>query len=143
MKTATKSEKETMALAPVFLGSLPSSNGGAALVGLYGDLGSGKTTFMKGVAEVFGLSADITSPTFVIMKIYKLKEESRKLLVHIDAYRLERGEELNRLGLEEMLKDPKNIIFVEWPENVRSAMPEDHRKIFFKFVDEKTREISF
>ena|SRR3989344_2391525 len=154
MKRETLSEKETVALASDFMSSLAREGEGAVVVGLYGDLGSGKTTFMKGIAEHLGVPETITSPTFVIMKIYKLRRKvgvptkaselqakSYKLLVHIDAYRLEKGEELNRLGFGEILKDPKNLIFVEWPENVRSAMPENHKKIFFKFVNDKMREI--
>ena len=143
MKRTTGSEEETMALASVFLDSLLSGQSGAVLVGLYGDLGSGKTTFMKGVAKHFSVSESVTSPTFVIMKIYKLRTINYKLLVHVDAYRLEKGEELNHLGFQEIVKDPKNIIFVEWPENVKEAMPEGHKKIFFKFIDDKTREINF
>ena len=115
----------------------------ALIVGLYGDLGSGKTTFVKGIAKVFGLEKTITSPTFVIEKIYKLKNHVFDNLIHIDAYRLKSGDELLSLGWEEISKNPKNIIFIEWPENVNDILPSDTKNIKFRFVDKNIREIIF
>ena len=115
----------------------------ALIVGLYGDLGFGKTTFVKGIAKVFGLKKTITSPTFVIEKIYKLKNQVFDNLIHIDAYRLKSGDELLNLGWKEISKNPKNIIFIEWPENVNDILPSDAKNIKFRFVDENVREITF
>ena len=115
----------------------------ALIVGLYGDLGSGKTTFVKGIAKVFGLEKTITSPTFVIEKIYKLKNQVCDNLIHIDAYRLKSGDELLNLGWKEISKNPKNIIFIEWPENVNDILPSDAKNIKFRFVDKNIREIIF
>ena len=145
----TNSVKETEKVAKNFVEEITRAerarrnNQNALIVGLYGDLGSGKTTFVKGIAKVFGLEKTITSPTFVIEKIYKLKNQVFDNLIHIDAYRLKSGDELLSLGWEEISKNPKNIIFIEWPENVNDILPSDVEKIKFRFVDENVREITF
>ena len=94
----------------------------AVLVGLSGHLGAGKTAFVKAVAKALGVAETVTSPTFVIMKIYEVGEDSLDIpwrrLVHIDAYRLERAEELEALSFEKLVADSHNLIMVEWPENV-------------------------
>ncbi len=145
----TNSVKETEKVAKNFVEEITRAerarrnNQNALIVGLYGELGSGKTTFVKGIAKVFGLEKTITSPTFVIEKIYKLKNQVLDNLIHIDAYRLKSGDELLSLGWEEISKNPKNIIFIEWPENVNDILPSDVEKIKFRFVDENVREITF
>ncbi len=91
----------------------------ALIVGLSGHLGAGKTAFVKAVAKSLGVTEDVTSPTFVIMKLYEINAASPwKRLIHIDAYRLERAEELEALGWEQLVADKNNLILVEWPENV-------------------------
>jgi tRNA threonylcarbamoyladenosine biosynthesis protein TsaE len=138
----SNSISETKDLAGRFLSSLRRGFE-ATIVGLRGNLGSGKTTFTKAVAEHLGLKETITSPTFVIEKIYKLDNQKFDYLIHIDAYRLESGKELLVLGWEEISKDPNNLILIEWPENVEDVLPDDVRYIDFGFVDERTREISY
>ena len=113
----------------------------ACVVGLYGDLGSGKTTFTKAVAKILGAKGNITSPTFVIEKIYSISHPSFTKLIHIDAYRLESAEELRKLSWDEVLMNSKNLVLIEWPENVQEILPENHMKIKFKFVSENEREI--
>jgi len=90
----------------------------ALVVGLSGHLGSGKTAYVKAVARILGITEEITSPTFVIMKMYNISYSSWKKLVHIDAYRLEKKEELDALQWERVVADPQNLILMEWPENV-------------------------
>lgn len=114
----------------------------AAVVGLYGDLGAGKTTFVQAVARSLGVSERITSPTFLIVKRYKLKVKSFRFLIHIDAYRLKSGDELRKLGFEELLRDSGNLIFVEWADRVVDILPKKQTKLFFEFVDENTRKIT-
>ena len=145
----TNSVKETEKVAKNFVEEITRAerarrnNQNALIVGLYGDLGSGKTTFVKGIAKVFGLEKTITSPTFVIEKIYKLKNQVFDNLIHIDAYRLKNEKELLNLGWREISKNPKNIIFIEWPENVNDILPSDAKNIKFRFVDKNVREITF
>jgi tRNA threonylcarbamoyl adenosine modification protein YjeE len=123
--------EETAAIAREWLGSVAQryADSGvdadeALIVGLSGHLGAGKTAFVKEAARALGVTEDVTSPTFVIMKIYEttpvgaLKDIPWKRLIHIDAYRLERREELEALGWEKLVADPHNLIMVEWPENV-------------------------
>lgn len=115
----------------------------AQVFGLAGNLGSGKTTFTQAVAKALGVNEGVTSPTFVIEKIYKLSGQVFDRLIHIDAYRLESGRELLQLGWHEISSDPKNLIMIEWPERVADILPADLKKINFAFIDEKTREIEF
>ncbi len=114
----------------------------ATVVGLYGDLGAGKTTFTKEVARLFGVQRTVASPTFVLERIYKLDPKYVfKHLIHIDAYRLESGSELVALGWSGILADPTNLIFIEWPEKVIDVIPKEHIGIFFTHKGEFEREI--
>ena len=150
MKIKSSSIPETNNLAKDFLNTIKKGKA-ATVVGLQGNLGSGKTIFVKAVAEYLGLKQTVSSPTFVIEKIYQLsptsgvEEEGQnyKYLIHIDAYRLEKGEELLTLGWKEISKDPNNLIFIEWPENVKDVLSDDVKYIDFRFIDENTREIIY
>lgn len=138
--------------------SSPSANRtikAATILALSGELGAGKTAFVKVLAEALGIKETITSPTFVIEQIYLLPKGATvsasttaaaafDRLIHIDAYRLEKASELERLGWEEIAANPRNIICLEWPENVvgLSHLANAHQ-LKFRFVDENTREISF
>ncbi len=114
----------------------------ATVVALRGNLGSGKTAFSQAVGEVLGVSA-MSSPTFVIEKIYPIDYRGFKHLIHIDAYRLEKHTELLHLGWTEICKEPENLILIEWPDRVSEIIPKDAMMINFKFVDETTREINY
>lgn len=115
----------------------------ATVYGLSGDLGSGKTTFTKEVAEILGISKDeVTSPTFVIEKKYAITHVQFTHLIHIDAYRLESSKELENIGWNEVTQSSQNLILIEWPEKVRDIMPEFSQTIYFKCIDESAREIT-
>lgn len=132
--------------ADYFISNLRPSERGATVIGLQGDLGSGKTAFVQSIAKIFGVAEYVTSPTFVIQKRYKINNSNHnefKNLIHIDAYRLDSGEELLNLGWREILSNPKNIIFIEWSERVAEILPSGSKKIYFKFIDDKTREINY
>ena len=113
----------------------------ASVIGLYGDLGSGKTTFMQFFGEALGVKEKILSPTFVIEKIYKIVHPNFDHLIHIDAYRLEGAKEMLNLGWIEILKNPRNIICVEWADRIVGLLPKDHVRIQFFHHDEKNRII--
>lgn len=112
----------------------------ATIVGLSGHLGAGKTAFVKAVAKHLGVSEEITSPTFVIMKIYltelpaPVSYKRWKRLIHIDAYRLEKGRELEVLGFEKLVADPDNLIMIEWIGYVKEIMPVDYITISFEDI---------
>lgn len=103
----------------------------ALVLALSGDLGSGKTTFIQGFMRGLGVKNKITSPTFVLIKSYKLKVESYKVVYHIDCYRIKNTGELLKLGIKEIFKNPQNIVLIEWAERIRRALPKN--TIWLKF----------
>ena len=112
-----------------------------------GNLGSGKTTFAKALAHTLGIKEEITSPTFVIEKIYEVSKRARtetgfSRFIHIDAYRLKHKKELEALRFAEIARDSENLVLIEWGDKFRESLPLSHRELSFLFVDEKTREIS-
>lgn len=139
----TKSLAETQALAAAWVKSLDTSRDEALVVGLYGNLGAGKTAFSQAVARELGVTDIVNSPTFVIEKIYETTHPHFARLVHIDAYRLEKASELQNLNFEELVANKHNLILIEWPENVKGILPPGHVRIDFTFVDEERRKIDF
>ena len=140
MEFISKSLEETAEIASNFASELELKESGATVVGLYGDLGSGKTTFMKYLAENLGIKETIQSPTFVIMKIFNFQSSIFNKLIHIDAYRIEKEEEMLNLGWQEIISDPKNLICIEWPERISGVIP-THTKIIFEHINENERKI--
>ena len=132
----TKSEKETRALARTFARRL---KGGDVLL-LQGELGAGKTTFVKGLAEAFGIKEKIKSPTFVLMQVHRVakgiehRAKSRKqktlrskpyalcYLVHADAYRVKSAGELMEAGLADWVGRPDALLMVEWGEKIKPLL---------------------
>jgi len=132
MEKVIRTLGELNAEAARFAGSLAPKER-ATLVTLSGELGAGKTTFVQAVAKALGVEDVVTSPTFVLEKVYLIRklEDSRsngasllfKRLIHIDAYRLEKGSDLAPLGFDELMRDPLNLVLLEWPERVMGALP--------------------
>ena len=113
---------------------------GATIFGLYGNLGAGKTTLTQNIAKELGVMENISSPTFVIMKIYELLNQKWKHLIHIDAYRIENEKEILSLGFNQIISDENNLIIIEWPEKIASVMPK-HTKVFLEFLNENERNV--
>ncbi len=111
------------------------------VIALYGELGSGKTTFVQGLAKGLGIRGRITSPTFTIIRKHQFKTQSPKAFYHIDLYRLDRKEEIKDLGMEEIFNDPKNIIAVEWAEKIKDQLPEKRIEIYFEYLNHDQRKI--
>lgn len=106
-----------------FVRSLTPSETGATLITLSGELGAGKTAFTKAAAKALGIEDTVTSPTFVLEKMYILPAGQKfERLVHIDAYRLEKSADLHTIGFDEVMSDPKNLVFFEWPERVAHGL---------------------
>jgi len=110
---------------------------------LSGNLGAGKTTFVQGLAKALKIKNKILSPTFLIIKEFKIpKKTPFEKFYHIDCYRLENPEELLSLGFKEMIANPKNLIFIEWPEKIKKILPKKTVWLKFKVIDENKRLIT-
>lgn len=115
----------------------------ATLVALQGDLGAGKTTFSQHLIKKLCGDVVVTSPTFVVMKKYSVIVPSRfRSVVHIDAYRLTKPEEIRVVHWSTLLGQSDTLILLEWPEKVETELPHNVLKITFKVVDETSREIT-
>ena len=117
----SRSESETRRIARTFAKTLQPGD----VVALYGELGSGKTQFVKGVCEAFGVAAHVTSPTFVLQNRYEGTAADGRpiLLYHFDLYRLRTAEEIYDLGYEEFLFGD-GICLVEWAERLGPLLPQ-------------------
>jgi len=128
----------------------------AFIIGLEGDLGGGKTTFLQGFARGCGIKEKILSPTFIIMKEYELrrgggggssmkKQRRRSSLFqkfyHIDCYRVEKPKELLDLGFKEIISNPQNIVAIEWADRLREILPENTLILKFEFINKSVRKI--
>lgn len=131
----TYSSKETQKLGE----NLAKQIKGKAIIALYGDLGGGKTTFIQGFARGFGIKARIISPTFIIIRSYKLKKNN---FFHIDLYRIQSKNDIKGLGIEELLNSKKDIIVIEWAEKLEEFLPKKRIDILFEDKGEDKREIS-
>lgn len=136
----TNSYEETQRLGEEFAKTLNPGD----VITLYGDLGAGKTTFMQGLAKGLGIMHRIISPTFIIMRKYEVHgEEARiKKLYHIDLYRTETEDDLQGIGLPEILGDTQGIVAVEWPEKMGTLLPHERWEVRLGTVSENEREVS-
>ena len=113
----------------------------AVIIGLKGDLGGGKTTFLQGFAKGLGIKENVLSPTFMIFRKYILSSPLKNFY-HFDCYRIQDPQDLLALGFKEIVSDSRNIIAIEWVERVYKMLPQDIIMLEFEFVDENTRKIS-
>ena len=128
--------EELQGQAAVFVHSLQPHPEHALLVTLSGELGAGKTSFTQGVARALGIEEPVTSPTFVLQKVYRLSGSAFDQLVHIDAYRLEGETSLVPLGFSEVYADPANLMVIEWPEQVQTQLPRPDHQLHFAVAGE-------
>ncbi len=113
----------------------------AFVIGLLGDLGGGKTTFLQGFAKGLGIQEKILSPTFVLMKRFQVIGYRFQTFYHIDCYRIQKPKEILDLGFEKIIFGPKNIVAVEWAERIRKILPKDALIVKFKFINKNKRKI--
>ncbi|MBI2483183.1 tRNA (adenosine(37)-N6)-threonylcarbamoyltransferase complex ATPase subunit type 1 TsaE [Candidatus Uhrbacteria bacterium] len=111
---ASRSEGETTRIATRMARTL---RGGEAIL-LDGELGAGKSVFVRGLAQGLGIRARVTSPTFVLMRVYETTRTCPRFLVHVDAYRVRNAEELVAIGLMEWTGRPDSVVAIEWGERV-------------------------
>ena len=106
---------------------------------LQGDLGAGKTTFVQGIAKGWGSQDSVSSPTFIIVNVYRRADQSQ--LFHMDAYRLNSTSEAEELDLDSMLA--QGPLVIEWPERINGLVPDDRLWVKLEYVDEEEREMQF
>ncbi len=141
----TESEAETRLAAAKFAKRLK----GGEVVALYGDLGAGKTQWVKGMANGFGIKERITSPTFILFQCFKIprtrtssvrgRQDSRfNKLCHVDAYRLKDAKDLLTIGIEDYLGMPETITVIEWAERAEEILTKKKViKIYFEFGEKE------
>jgi len=145
METVARTLDELTAEAARLVHTLVPREDGATLVTLSGELGAGKTAFVKEVAKALGVEDTVTSPTFVLEKIYRLPADAPfKQLVHIDAYRLEGASGLTALGFDELMRESSNLILLEWPERVAlDEPPSPATRIAMRLAPDGSRAITY
>ena len=159
MRFTATTEQQTFALAKKFASQLK----GGEVIGLIGNLGAGKTIFTKGLAAGLGIKKYITSPTFVLMKVYPVKSRparilpkaklfngvnpvkslSIKHLVHIDAYRLKSAQDLTAIGAPEYFSRPDTVTVIEWADKIKKILPRKARLVKINLAKNSFRKIIF
>jgi len=135
-KSPAQTKKLGQNLAKRILKSKASEN--ANVLGLVGDLGGGKTTFLQGFAKGLGVRERVLSPTFVLMRKFSIPKRS---FIHIDCYRIKKAGELLDLGFKELVSNSRNIVAIEWADRIKKIMPKNSLLIKFEFIDKETRKI--
>jgi len=129
----SKSEEETMGLAAQFARNLKAGD----IVCLKGELGTGKTVFVKGAASALSIDPNsVNSPTFVIMNYYP----GKTALYHFDLYRLEKPQEISSVNFDEYFYGD-GICFIEWPERLGGLLPENHWLVELRHKSENQRDL--
>ncbi|MBU0619595.1 tRNA (adenosine(37)-N6)-threonylcarbamoyltransferase complex ATPase subunit type 1 TsaE [Patescibacteria group bacterium] len=139
MKIITNSEKETFELGKKFVKKIKPGD----IIGLIGDLGAGKTIFAKGIADGLGVKQNINSPTFVIMKIYKINTSQIKQFCHIDTYRLKHAQDLINIGADEYFNQPHAVTIIEWADKILNILPKKTKFIKIKHKSESQRMVEY
>jgi len=162
MEVLTKSSKETRRLGEKISNSLKvkgerSKVKGAIILALTGELGNGKTTFVQGLSEGLGIKQRIISPTFIIMRKYriklitknsKLKTKTQNLelenFYHIDLYRIEENieSEVSNLGIKDIWNNPENVVAIEWAEKIKKLLPKNTIWIKFENLGGERRKVT-
>jgi tRNA threonylcarbamoyladenosine biosynthesis protein TsaE len=142
----SKSHQDNVAIAEQILEDVVGLNRNqATILGLSGDLGSGKTTWTKGLVEFLGGEADqVQSPTFVLMRDYQLGQNLYKFkrVHHLDVYRLKKAAEFSALKLDPELQNPENLFVIEWWKKIKSKLPKPVYQLSFEEINDFTRTIS-
>ena len=146
MKHLSKSPKETSNLAKLFAQEVLKTESGkrALIVGLVGELGTGKTTFTKTLLRTLGIRGRVASPTFIFSRRYRSKLKYYKNIWHFDVYRLNSPKEVREIGLKEAVSQDKNLVIVEWADKVEGLLPRVTIWVEFKHgVKSNERHITF
>lgn len=113
---------------------------GGETLALSGHLGAGKTLIVKALAQAWGVDQNITSPTFVLLKVYAVRHKSIKKMVHVDCYRLDGQEDLSDIGLADYLQQLDTVVVIEWADKIR-GLPTDTIRIDIEHQGAERRKI--
>jgi tRNA threonylcarbamoyladenosine biosynthesis protein TsaE len=138
-KYISKGEQETEKIAS----KLAKEMKGGEVIALTGNLGAGKTVFVRGLAKAFAIKRPITSPSFVLMKIYRIKNRKFgiKNFLHIDAYRLKNEKDLINIGILDWLNKKDTITVIEWADRIKNILPKETVKIKINFGKKENERI--
>jgi len=137
MKYKSSSAQKTQQIASSLAKQFQKRGG---VIALSGELGSGKTTFVQGFAKGLGIKEKIISPTFVLIRQHKIPN-SKRMLYHLDLYRLEDPQEIKNIGLEEIINNPENTVLIEWAEKIKNQLSRGAFFVNFESVSENERII--
>jgi len=132
MNRITASPEETEAAGYEFAESLKSG----AVVGLYGELGAGKTCFVRGAARAFHVHEWVNSPSYTLINVYG----GRRPFIHMDAFRLKGPDEMLAIGFEDYA-GRSGVCFIEWAERIEPILPARALRVRFTVLDERRRRI--
>ncbi|MFA5954266.1 MAG: tRNA (adenosine(37)-N6)-threonylcarbamoyltransferase complex ATPase subunit type 1 TsaE [Patescibacteria group bacterium] len=111
---------------------------GGEVIGLTGELGAGKTTFVQALARALNIKDLVKSPTFTILQVYSPERSKQPRLCHVDVYRLSNTEELAALGLYDYLSKPDTVTVIEWAEKIKKALPATTLWLTFSLFPKRT-----
>jgi tRNA threonylcarbamoyladenosine biosynthesis protein TsaE len=137
-KIISNSTQETQQLAIEFAQNIKAGD----LICFQGELGAGKTTFIQTLLAEFKAKKPYTSPTFVIMKEYLLINQVADRIYHFDAYRIDETS-LQDLSWQEIINDKKVITFIEWPEQIKTAIPKKAKYVIIEWLSKNKRQFIF
>ena len=138
MEIFTDSPEATEKLGASFAASVKRG----APICLYGQLGSGKTKFVQGLARKLGCKKNTISPSFVLLRSYRLENKVVKELHHLDLYRLERQSQLKNIGIEDLFNNQEALVVIEWAEKLNKLLPKKRTDVRITIVSEKMRKFN-
>lgn len=141
-ETITQSAAQTQKLGEAFGNSFLTGedSGTARILCLWGELGSGKTTFVQGLAKGLGITSRLLSPTFIIVRCHDIPKTTG-VLYHLDLYRIVSSENVAGVGFTDMIREPESLVVIEWPERLGALLPEKRMDIRFSVLPDGSHKI--
>ncbi len=140
MRYVSNSVEDTQKLAAQLAEKSVKDGFGPLVFALMGELGAGKTVFIKAFAKALGVKGPVNSPTFVLMHPYEIEAGRYRMLYHMDAYRIDSHKDFGPIGLGEILEEGSNIVLIEWADRVEELVPENAIWIHIEHTGENTRK---
>lgn len=136
----TRSADQTESAGEAFASQVKSGD----IICLYGELGAGKTTFVRGFVRGLGFEDRVMSPTFTIIRTYHKNGDRELRCYHIDLYRIEDGKSnVQSLGIEDIFADKNAIVLIEWPERMKELLPEKRWDVIFNVTGDSERLVKY